>query len=403
MRNADLRAAQAVRTGDRTAEQRDGGDDAERLRVDVPRDGRGALRSGVARMDGLVPPLGGALPNPGTVLRGGQHASGSRRADGGDLGTTGGGSSAVGPRFDAPVAPGGYVWWYVDALSDDGRHGLTIIAFVGSVFSPYYALARRWGTPDPENFCALNVALYGESNRWAMTERSRAKLHRGRSSLMIGPSLMAWDGDALTIRIEEITAPIPSALRGVVRVYPKAITNRTFLLDSHGRHRWRPIAPSAHVQVAMERPAILWQGTGYLDTNAGDEPLEDAFAAWHWSRADLRPGTGIFYDVAPRAGSAEPIALHVSPAGEIEAIPPPPLADLPTTAWKIARKTRSDSEAPVRVLKTLENTPFYARSLLSAHIHGRPATVMQESLSLDRFRCGWVQAMLPFRMPRAWR
>ena len=40
-----------------------------------------------------------------------------------------------------PVAPGGYAWWYVDALSDDGRHGLTIIAFIGSVFSPYYAWA----------------------------------------------------------------------------------------------------------------------------------------------------------------------------------------------------------------------------------------------------------------------
>jgi hypothetical protein len=29
------------------------------------------------------------------------------------------------PRFDQPVAPGGYLWWYVDALSDDGRYGLT--------------------------------------------------------------------------------------------------------------------------------------------------------------------------------------------------------------------------------------------------------------------------------------
>ena len=38
--------------------------------------------------------------------------------------------------FDAPVQPGGYAWWYVDALSDDGCHGLTIIAFVGSVFRP---------------------------------------------------------------------------------------------------------------------------------------------------------------------------------------------------------------------------------------------------------------------------
>ena len=69
-------------------------------------------------------------------------------------------SPARGPRFDRPVPPGGYVWWYVDALSDDGRHGLTLIAFIGSVFSPYYAWrAARRG--DPLDHCALNVALYG--------------------------------------------------------------------------------------------------------------------------------------------------------------------------------------------------------------------------------------------------
>ena len=36
--------------------------------------------------------------------------------------------------------------------------GLTIIAFVGSVFSPYY----HWsGRAEPENHVAINVALYG--------------------------------------------------------------------------------------------------------------------------------------------------------------------------------------------------------------------------------------------------
>ena len=44
---------------------------------------------------------------------------------------------------DGSVAPGGYRWWYIDAVSDDGLHGLTLIAFVGSVFSPYYAWSGR--------------------------------------------------------------------------------------------------------------------------------------------------------------------------------------------------------------------------------------------------------------------
>ena len=87
------------------------------------------------------------------------------------------------------VPPNGYAWWYVDALSDDGQHGLTIIAFIGSVFSPYYALARRNGPADPLNHCAINVAVYGKgSNRWAMTERPRGAVSRTANLFTVGPS-----------------------------------------------------------------------------------------------------------------------------------------------------------------------------------------------------------------------
>ena len=39
------------------------------------------------------------------------------------------------------------------------RYGLTIIAFVGSVFSPYYKLERARARPD--NHCAINISLTG--------------------------------------------------------------------------------------------------------------------------------------------------------------------------------------------------------------------------------------------------
>ena len=47
--------------------------------------------------------------------------------------------------FDADVPLNGYRWWYVDGLSDDSQHSLTVIAFIGSVFSPYYFAARQKG------------------------------------------------------------------------------------------------------------------------------------------------------------------------------------------------------------------------------------------------------------------
>jgi carotenoid 1,2-hydratase len=52
-------------------------------------------------------------------------------------------------------------------------------------------------------------------------------------------------------------------------------------------------------------------------------------------------------------------------------------------------------------MQTLEDSPFYTRSVLSTHLLGEPATAMHESLSLDRFSTAWVQLMVPFRMPRA--
>jgi carotenoid 1,2-hydratase len=352
-------------------------------------------------MDGVVPATGLTDAHAGPLSGGRQHASGSGRADGGHFRPLGGGSDVGGFRFDAPVPAGGYVWWYVDAISADGRYGLSIIAFVGSVFSPYYSLARSRGGGDPLNHCALNVAFYNAGHkRWSMTERGRDRLHRTADSLVIGPSAVSWDGDHLTIRIEEVTAPIPSALRGTVRVFPTAIANRAFALDAAGRHRWQPIAPCAHVEVLMSRPSLRWHGSGYVDSNSGSEPIEDGFRAWTWSRADLRRGTAVLYDVASRGRSSGSLALLFNPSGTVEEFDPPPAVDLPRSRWKIARRTRSEDGPSVRVMKTLEDAPFYARSLISTRLLGQQAFAIHESLSLDRFQSRWVQAMLPFRMPR---
>jgi carotenoid 1,2-hydratase len=352
-------------------------------------------------MDGLVPSARIADADAGSLSGGRERASGAGRANGGNFRSLGGRSSDGGFCFDTQVPAGGYIWWYVDAISPDGRHGLTIIAFIGSVFSPYYAFARRHNGGDPRNHCAINVALYNESNkRWSMTERPRQRLHQTGNSLTIGPSTLVWHGDVLTIQIDERTAPIPSALRGTVCVYPKALADQTFALDAGARHRWRPIAPCAHVEVLMSQPSLRWHGSGYVDSNSGDEGIEDAFQSWHWSRADLRCGTAVLYDVVPRGGSAASLARLFNPAGEIKQFDSPALVDLPPTRWNIRRQTRAEDAGSVGVVRTLESAPFYARSLISTRLVGEQAFAVHESLSLDRFRSPWVQTLLPFRMPR---
>jgi len=269
------------------------------------------------------------------------------------------------------------------------------------VFSPYYAFARRLGPADPLNHCALNVALYGENRKcWAMTERRRHAVGQSEREFVIGPSCVDWNDEALTFRIDEVTSPFPSRLQGSVRVYPSALTRETFALDAAGRHHWWPIAPSSRIQVDFRQPATRWLGEGYFDINYGEAPLEQDFKGWEWSRAATRNGAAIWYDTMDRNRDGISLALRFDRTGTVDHLEPLPRAKLPSTGWRIARTARGDTQPPVRVKRTLEDAPFYARSQLSARLFGETVDIMHESLSLDRFRLPIVQAMLPFRMPR---
>jgi carotenoid 1,2-hydratase len=154
------------------------------------------------------------------------------------------------------------------------------------------------------------------------------------------------------------------------------------------------------VEVALTEPATRWSGQGYFDANAGDAPLEDTFAHWHWSRACLPDGTAILYDVCRRDGARTTLALHCDAQGNVREFPPPPAAHLPATRWRIDRATRTDNGSAACVTRTLVDSPFYARSLVTAQLLGKTGIAVHESLSLTRFRAAWVRMLLPFRMPR---
>ncbi len=305
-------------------------------------------------------------------------------------------------QFDHEVPSRGYAWWYVDALSDNGEHGLTLIAFIGSVFSPYYFKGRRRGLDDPRDYCSLNVCLYGQERRWTMTERPANLLSQSASRLGIGPSELRWNGDeTLTVNIDEIGTPIPQRVRGRVHLTPVFINQQSFSLHDNGRHHWRPVAPSARVEVELERPDLSWTGHAYFDSNWGQEPLEDGFVSWDWSRASMGEESTILYNMERRGADPLALALRFAADGTLHEFEPPPNHRLPRTPiWRVARGSQADPGHPPRVVKTLEDTPFYSRSVIDTHLLEQPVTAVHESLSLERFRSPIVQFMLPYRMPR---
>ena len=233
-----------------------------------------------------------------------------------------------------------------------------------------------------------------------MTERGRNSLSREQASFSVGPSSLRWDGTGLTIDLDEVTVPIPKRIRGQVKVHSGAINGRTFALSETGEHRWRPVMPIARVEASFSKPDLNWSGSGYFDHNTGAAALDDGFSSWTWSRSIERAGTTIFYDAAARVGNSPPLALRFGTDGTFTNVAPPPVASLPQSKWRIARATRSDAGSNPKVIETLEDAPFYARSVVEATIGGERTTSMHESLSLERFRRPLVQAMLPFKMPR---
>ena len=271
------------------------------------------------------------------------------------------------------------------------------------MFSPYYrrAFARDAGTP-ADDHCAINVCLYGPVRRWTMTERGQRHVRRDARAFAVGRSAVEWTGDTLVVDIDERSVPLPHRVRGRVRLHPSALSTFHTALDPKGRHRWGPIAPCARIEVDLEQPALRWRGHAYFDSNEGDEPIERAFVRWDWLRAPLPDGRcAVLYDVVTRDdGEPHLIGARFAPDGSDSPFALRQRQRLPPTRWwRVDRQVPVDT-APAFVQQTLEDTPFYARSLLRVSLHDAPTDAIHETLDVTRLASTAVQWMLPWRMPR---
>ena len=281
------------------------------------------------------------------------------------------------------------------------------------MFSPWYAARRRRlgvNAAPAEAHCAVNLALYRIAppranspsparvrRLWSMTERSERSLQRDAHQLSIGTSRLHWQGPDLLVTLDEWTVPWPRKLRGELCLMPGAGPSREFDLDATGHHVWQPVAPRGRIAVDLSSPGWRWQGDAYLDHNRGDRPLEHDFVQWQWQRQQAAdgPGSRIAYVTQPRVGPPRALHLSIGRDGRLQTLDAPPSHALPTSAWGIHRQ--GHGPLGLSLAGTLEDGPFYARSLLQDTDGG---LAVHESLNLDRFDRRWVQTLLPFRMPR---
>lgn len=284
-------------------------------------------------------------------------------------------------------------------MSDDGASSIVVIALLGNIFSPRWVRARRRDSAVSSlDFSALNVSIRsGGEGRWALTERSSRSVVRSADHLAIGPSELAWHGEDLVVRVDERSAPWGTPMRGTVRLSPLAASNVDVDLDPEGVHTWSPRIPIARIEVDFAEPGIRFRGTGYLDVNRGSGPLEDTFGSWSWSRVSDGKKVAIAYDVTTRDGRSTVRAFAGGVASALAPTLANALVDMPPTRFGLSRSARCET-APMHLVRTLEDGPFYARSVVATKLDGRSAFGMHETVSLDRFRSAWVRLLVPFRM-----
>ncbi len=287
-------------------------------------------------------------------------------------------------------------------MSDDGSTAIVVIALLGNPFSPRYARARGRGPGDALSFCAMNVALYRrERTAFALQEGVVAAGQRGGTGLTIGRSSMRWEGGRLVVDLDERETPLMGAarpIRGRVVVHPEALPGVELTIDERGEHRWWPIAPLARIEVELAEPGVRFSGHGYHDANAGDIPLEATFETWSWSRARAPDGALLTYDVDCSSGAARSLAMRVTPQGDVEPLTNTWSTSLGRTGWHLERKARVDEGQSARVVRSLEDGPFYARALVQTRLGGHDAVAMHETLAAHRLRSSVVRFFTGFRM-----
>ncbi len=247
----------------------------------------------------------------------------------------------------------------------------------------------------------INVATYGRGGRFTMTDRGRTALRQSEDTFTVGPSSLAWDGQTLTINVNEISGPpLISRVRGQIRVTPSAITDVELPLTPDGAHIWRPFAPVSDVEVDLDASGWKWSGHGYFDANFGTRALEEDFSFWTWGRFPAQKGATCFYDAVRLDGSELASAFHFTPDGQASEITLPPKQAVRRSLWAVKRETRGDEDCNPHQVMNMLDAPFYSRSMVRTVLDGEESIGVHEALDLRRFRSPLLKPMLAVRVPR---
>jgi hypothetical protein len=307
-------------------------------------------------------------------------------------------------------APGGFVWWYVDALNAEGD-GFVCIWSWGLPFLPGRAAAWRAGSPHATvDAPSLNLAVYrgGAQVAYHLLQLPAHEAEWLDDHWRMGASHLRRRRDASgDVVIEgDLCLPVPGApepLRATFCVSgPAAAWPLPDAPPPADAHRWAPMIGPARATARFthgDDTVLDFAGTGYHDRNGCPVPLDAlGLAHWVWGRLTTPAASGseasllIFYLSWPSDPGAEPILLvsRADGAGRFT-FTPAPVTLGPARAgrfgmrwWETITLHLPDGPVEVAFEPPAEDGPFYLRARIHTPGAARPTVGWAELCRPDR-------------------
>jgi hypothetical protein len=307
-------------------------------------------------------------------------------------------------------APGGFCWWYIDAI-DAAGNGFVLIWSFGLPFLPGHTSAARAGrAPASADAPALNVVVYrdGRPDFYLLQRYSPEEAHwDGNGVWSFGRTRIASRelGDGSREVVAAIDADVPGCaepLVGEVRLFGRArleAKEPATTTEEEVGHWWSPICTGARADLQLHcgDSAWSWNGPAYHDRNASLHPIDRlGIRRWMWARFCDGETTWVLYEVEPLVATATRIVHWIAMRGD-------GTVDVQTAVVGSRKRARGLFGAPhfavtrfeaagntleIRDKRLLDDGFFYVRKAVELIVDGRSiAGVAEEVLPgrVDRF------------------
>ncbi len=326
--------------------------------------------------------------------------------------------------------PGGFTWFYVDLIDEQGR-GATVIWSWGLPFLPGYARAARVGRPElPVDRPSVNIVVYGDGRElfYLLSELPRAECEwsaDGRS-WRLGDSIFTWTdslgvgGAAPTRTLEaaiDLALPTGGRVTGELRLSGSLRRDCSdgppALADPDCTHTWTPMLAASRGSLDLHTPGgdLRIEGRAYHDRNSAAQPLHDlGIHSWWWGRLALPGRDLVFYRLTPSEPAAAPRDLVIELAADgssrmLETQLEP--GRIRRSTWGLrwpATVTFPDPDGrpvQVEVTSVLDNGPFYQRYLLRGRCGADEGYGVGENVVPDRIDSDLLRPLVRMRVHRA--